>query len=288
MRAGACPCVSWEPGSCGTGSGQWLLGDLCDTREVQGMHAHVCICAPSCTWVRTCVCVCTACAHTNLPAHMRFPCLEETVSLHWLSCCRLPVFVSYRTPCLDVTGFGLQAVSAEPRPPLEAGLQEGGPAALMPPSTHRALSQHRHMWVVPVLTCWIFHTSFGTPTSSCAHPITLFLPSQDFLHSLPTSQPSAWAFPNSGWPSPLGPHPPPLHLSSSWKWPQASVSDLPLQPSSPTRCHPDGQGPWACLTAAPGACPSRPCPGRLVTLDPAASFLKHHVQPLPKSAHLPL
>ena len=88
--------------------------------------------------------------------------------------------------------------------------------------------------------------------------------------------------------SPLGSHPPPLHLSSSWKWPQASVSDLLLQPSSPTRCHPEGQGPWACLTAAPGACPSRPCPGRLVTLDPAASFLKQHVQPLPKSAHLPL
>lgn len=164
VRAGACPCVSWEPGSCGTGSGQWLLGELCDTREVQGMHAHVCICAPSCTWVRTCVCVCTACAHTNLPAHMRFPCLEETVSLHWLSCCRLPVFVSYRTPCLDVTGFGLQAVSAEPRPPLEAGLQEGGPAALMPPSTHRALSQHRHMW-------WSLSSPAGYFTPPSAHPL---------------------------------------------------------------------------------------------------------------------
>ena len=190
---------------------------------------------PSCTWVCTCACVCSACARQ--PASTRaLPRLNETLSLHWLCFCLFFFFLT-ELHVWTVTVFGLQAVSAEPRPPLEAGLQEGGPAALMPPSTRRALSQHRHMRVVPVLTCWILHTSFSTPTSSYAHPITQLLPSQCFLHSLPTSRPSAWAFPNSEGPLSSGPHQPPLpvHLSYSWKWPQASVCDLPLQPSSPTR-----------------------------------------------------
>lgn len=235
------------------------------------------------------VCVCLHCMCTHQPASThalplsRRDRLSALAELLPASCfCFLQNSMS---GCNRVWASGCLCRTQAPAGSWPSGRGTSCPDASIHPQSSVPTQTHV---VVPVLTCWIFHTSFGTPTSSCAHPITLFLPSQDFLHSLPTSQPSAWAFPNSGWPSPLGPHPPPLHLSSSWKWPQASVSDLPLQPSSPTRCHPDGQGPWACLTAAPGACPSRPCPARLVTLDPAASFLKHHVQPLPKSAHLPL
>lgn len=174
------------------------------------------------------LCVCLHCLCTHQPASThalplsrrdRFSALAELL----LAPC-FCFLQNSMSGCNRVWASGCLCRTQAPAGSWPSGRGPSCPDASIRPQSSVPTQTHA---VVPVLTCWIVHASFGTPTCSYAHPITLLLPSQGFLHSLPTSRPSAWAFLNSGWPSLLWDliHPHfTCHLPGSGLKPQSLIS----------------------------------------------------------------